>query len=105
MPLPSGRPVMPQPAATTPAAEPSDAKPKVLLADDNEDAADSLAMLLRLLGHEVRVAFDGAQALEAACAWRPEIALLDIGMPKLNGYDVARRLRQRPELRGSFSWP
>ena len=72
---------------------------RVLLADDNRDAADSLAMLLRLQGHEVHVAFDGAAALETACACRPEVALLDIGMPILSGYEVARRLRERPESR------
>jgi signal transduction histidine kinase len=66
---------------------------RVLLADDNTDALDSLAMLFELAGHEVRKAADGAEALKAAAAWRPELALLDIGMPGLSGYDVARRIR------------
>jgi signal transduction histidine kinase len=66
---------------------------RVLLADDNTDALDSLAMLFELAGHEVRKAADGAEALQAAAAWRPELALLDIGMPGLSGYDVARRIR------------
>ena len=66
---------------------------RVLIADDNKDAAESLKMLLELEGHEVVTAHDGAQALEAAAAQRPDVAFLDIGMPKLNGYEVAERLR------------
>ncbi|HXS26511.1 MAG TPA: PAS domain-containing protein [Steroidobacteraceae bacterium] len=69
---------------------------KILVADDNQDAADSLAMLLRLAGHEVRVATNGRAALALANAFRPSAALLDIGMPKLNGYEVARALRSEP---------
>jgi PAS domain S-box-containing protein len=73
---------------------------RVLVADDNRDAAESLAMLLSLDGHEVRAAFDGVQALEVAAQFRPHIALLDVGMPKLNGYEVARRLRQQSDEDG-----
>src|SRR6185437_6942607 len=69
---------------------------KVLVADDNQDAADSLAMLLRLAGHEVRVATNGRAALALASAFRPSAALLDIGMPGLNGYEVARAVRAEP---------
>ncbi len=69
---------------------------KVLVVDDNRDAADTLAALLQLSGHEVRVCHDGVQALEAAEAFRPEVALLDIGMPRLDGHEVARRLRAQP---------
>lgn len=69
---------------------------KVLVADDNQDAAESLAMLLRLAGHEVRVATSGRAALALASAFRPDTALLDIGMPELNGYEVARALRAAP---------
>jgi len=69
---------------------------KILVADDNRDAADSLAMLLRLSGHEVRVATTGRAALALASAFRPAAALLDIGMPELNGYEVARALRAEP---------
>lgn len=61
--------------------------------DDNRDAADSLGILLRLEGNEVRTAHDGLAAVEAAAAFRPDAVLLDIGLPKLNGYDVARRIR------------
>jgi CheY-like chemotaxis protein len=69
---------------------------RILVADDNEDAAQSLAMLLRMLGHEVVTAGDGLEALEVAEGFRPRVILLDIGMPKLNGYDTARRIRELP---------
>ena len=72
---------------------------RVLVVDDNMDAADSLALLLRLSGQEVRVAHDGPTALLAAQAFRPELVLLDLGMPGMDGYEVARRLRQQPESR------
>jgi PAS domain S-box-containing protein len=72
---------------------------KVLVVDDNKDAAESLAMLLRALGNEVHTAHDGLAAVEAAESFQPEVALLDIGLPKLNGHDAARRIRQLP--RGS----
>jgi PAS domain S-box-containing protein len=71
---------------------------RVLVVDDNKDAAESLATLLRLQGHEVRVSYDGTSALEAAKAYRPAIVFLDIGMPEIDGYEVARRLRQTPGL-------
>jgi PAS domain S-box-containing protein len=75
--------------------EPSLTEPvKVLIADDNRDAADSLAILLWRDGHDVRKAYDGRAALEAAQVFRPDIALLDIGMPGLNGYEVAQRMRE-----------
>jgi PAS domain S-box-containing protein len=67
---------------------------RVLVVDDNRDAAESLALLLRLRGHEVRQAHDGFEALAAATAFHPDAVLLDIGLPGLNGYDVARRMRQ-----------
>ncbi|MGH8261255.1 MAG: response regulator, partial [Steroidobacteraceae bacterium] len=66
---------------------------RILVADDNEDAADSLAMLLRLAGHEVRIATSGRAALALAEAFRPDVALLDIGMPEMSGYEVAGALR------------
>ena len=69
---------------------------RILVADDNVDSAESLAMLLTLEGNETRTAHDGLQALEVAAAFRPDAILLDIGMPKLNGYEVCRRLRQQP---------
>jgi PAS domain S-box-containing protein len=69
---------------------------RVLIADDNQDAADSLAMYLEMAGHDVRVVHDGRSALSVAQAFRPDTALLDIGMPQLNGYEVAQALRQEP---------
>lgn len=69
---------------------------RVLVADDNRDAADSLSTLLQIAGHDVRVAYGGSDAVSVAQAFRPEIALLDIGMPVLNGYQVAEALRAEP---------
>jgi CheY-like chemotaxis protein len=68
---------------------------KVVVADDSPDAVNSLAMMLRLSGNEVRTAGDGAEAVEAAGAFRPDVVLLDIGMPKVNGYEAARRIREQ----------
>jgi signal transduction histidine kinase/CheY-like chemotaxis protein len=70
---------------------------RILLADDNVDFATSLAVVLQRRGHEVRVAHDGAEALRAVETFRPEFAFLDIGMPKVHGYELARRLRENPE--------
>jgi len=66
---------------------------RILVADDNVDSADSLAMLLRLEGHEVEVVHDGVEAVRRLEGFRPQFALIDIGMPKINGYEVARRTR------------
>jgi PAS domain S-box-containing protein len=71
------------------------AKTRVLVVDDNHDAGDSLGQVLDMLGAEVRVARDGAEGIEAFAAHRPSVVLLDIGMPGLNGYDVAREIRTR----------
>jgi CheY-like chemotaxis protein len=69
---------------------------RVLVVDDNEDAAESLAALLRLFGHEVHVALDGEQALEIASTMHPQVVLLDLGMPRMDGHEVARRMRAAP---------
>jgi CheY-like chemotaxis protein len=69
------------------------------VADDNRDAAESLAMLLRMDGHEVSVATDGTQAVQMFAALQPEFAILDIGMPGMNGYEVARRMRKESQGR------
>ena len=69
---------------------------RVLIADDNQDAADSLGMILGLAGHDVRVAHGGRQALQLAAEFHPDVVLLDIGMPDLNGYETARALRATP---------
>jgi CheY-like chemotaxis protein len=71
------------------------AKCRILVVDDNRDSADSLAMLLRITGNEVHTARDGLEAVGAAGVFRPEVVLLDIGLPKLNGYEVGRRIRQQ----------
>jgi len=73
---------------------------RVLVVDDNHDAADSLAMLLRLLGAEVRIVYGGLEALAALDEFRPSVVLLDIGMPDMDGHEVARRIRRRPEHAG-----
>lgn len=77
---------------------PSPSGYRLLVVDDNRDAADSLAMLLRLQGHEVRVAYSGMAALEITKTYSPDMVFLDIGMPTMDGYEVARRLRQTPGL-------
>jgi PAS domain S-box-containing protein len=66
---------------------------RILVVDDNVDAADSLAQLLEMIGNDVRVAYDGAAGIEAARTFRPVVVFCDIGMPKVNGYDVARHVR------------
>jgi PAS domain S-box-containing protein len=68
---------------------------RVLVVDDNRDAAESLALFLKMSGHVVQIAYDGMEALAVAEAFQPEIVLLDIGMPKLNGYEVCQRIRGR----------
>ncbi len=72
---------------------------RVLIADDNVDQADGLALLLQMEGDDVRISYDGPGVLEAARSFRPQVVLLDIGMPGLDGYEVARRLRKSPEAR------
>jgi PAS domain S-box-containing protein len=68
---------------------------RILIVDDNRDGADSLARLLQLMGNEVGTAYDGEEAVKAAGSLQPDVVLLDIGMPKLNGYDACRRIRQQ----------
>ena len=69
---------------------------RILIADDNVDAAESLGLLLELSGNEVNIANDGLHAIDMAETFRPDVILLDIGMPKLNGYDACRRIREKP---------
>ena len=91
---------LPRRTLSSPSAGPSPAvsappvRRRVLIADDNRDAADSLAMLLRMEGHDVIVVHDGREAVARIDSFRPEIAVLDIGMPELNGYEVARQVRR-----------
>jgi PAS domain S-box-containing protein len=89
-------------AATTSTPLPESRKRRVLIADDNRDAADSLSMLLQMAGHEITVVYDGKQALETIESLRPEVALLDIGMPELDGYEVARRVRLDTRIRNTL---
>ncbi|QEL18675.1 hybrid sensor histidine kinase/response regulator [Limnoglobus roseus] len=73
---------------------------RILVVDDNRDGAESMADMLRLLGHEVRTAFDGVEAVAAAEASRPDVILMDVGMPRLNGMDATRRIREQPWGKG-----
>ncbi len=81
---------------TTPSAVQPIARRRILVVDDNEDSANSLAIYLQIVGNETRTAHDGLAAVEAAEAFRPHLVLLDIGLPTLNGYEVARRIRSHP---------
>lgn len=72
--------------------------PRVLVIDDNRDAADSLAILLKAWGFEARVVYSGQEGLEVAKAYRPDCVLSDIGLPELDGYHLAERLRQDESL-------
>jgi PAS domain S-box-containing protein len=85
-------------AAAPPADEHARGGPgrRVLVVDDNRDGAESLALMLRLLGNEVYTAHDGLEGLEAAGRLRPDVVLMDVGMPRLNGLDATRRLREQP---------
>ncbi len=95
------QPIAPAPA---PEAKPADSiesfpaipSRRILIVDDNHDTASSLAMLLKILGHATEIAHAGPQVLELAATYRPEIVLLDIGMPKMSGYEVCRRMREQP---------
>ena len=69
---------------------------RILVVDDNHDSALSLAMVLTIMGHETRTAHDGETALATAEEFHPDVVLLDIGLPKMNGHEVCRHLRERP---------
>ena len=71
----------------------------MLVVDDNVDTVTTLQMLVQESGHDVRTAYDGSAAVEAALDYRPDVVLLDIGLPGLNGFEVAKRIRQQPALR------
>jgi CheY-like chemotaxis protein len=74
---------------------------RILIVDDNSDAAETLADLLRMMDYEVRVAGDGAAAMAALADYQPQLALLDIGLPGEDGYAVARRMRDDPRMAGA----
>jgi signal transduction histidine kinase len=92
--LSPGRPAVPIPAPTT---QPQSGK-RILVVDDNEDAAESIADLLRDLGNEIETAYDGPAALRIAKVFKPEVCLVDIGLPAMDGYELARRLRESHDL-------
>ncbi|HWM66178.1 MAG: hypothetical protein QOI59_5923 [Gammaproteobacteria bacterium] len=72
---------------------------RVLIVDDNEDAANSLAMILKLGGHETASVYSAVEALQRAAVFRPDVVLLDIGLPGMDGYEVAQKMRELPGLR------
>ncbi len=86
----------PQPMGDGEKETSASARRRILVADDNTDAAESLALLLEIQGNEVRTAQDGLEAVEVAAELQPDVILLDIGMPRLNGYDACRRIREQP---------
>jgi CheY-like chemotaxis protein len=94
LPLLEGATAVKDPPAAPPAATGSSRR--ILIADDNPDVLESFELMLQLLGHEVMTAVDGLEVLEKAEQFWPEVIVLDVGMPKLDGYETARRLRQQP---------
>jgi CheY-like chemotaxis protein len=97
--------VMPTVLAPAAPAQEGDARPppkvpqRILVVHDNVDAARSLAMLLEMTGHDTRLAYDGPAAMQAAIAYHPDVVLLAIGLPGLDGYKVAQRIRQQAKLK------
>jgi len=85
-------------------AEPAPARTasRILVVDDNRDSAESMALLLRLAGHTTSLAYDGRDALEFATVQAPDVVVLDIGLPGMDGYEIARRLRALPQTRDSL---
>ena len=93
--IPLARSILPEATGDGHAAQPAGTNAlRVLVVDDNVDAADSLALLLRASGHTVARVHDGARAVETVERWQPDVVLLDIGLPGMSGYDVARALRR-----------
>jgi signal transduction histidine kinase len=95
LPLP-GRALREPAAAGSAARSGPSTRIRILVVEDNRDGAETLTMLLRTMGHEVRVVLDGGAAIDAAASFRPELVLLDLGLPTLDGYQVCRQLRERP---------
>ena len=82
--------------------KPASQRFRILVVDDNHDSAMSLAMMLSIMGHDTRTAHDGESAVTTAEDFLPEVVLLDIGLPKLNGYEVAQRIRETPWGKSMF---
>ena len=89
--------VTPQPVPVAPSATPL----KVLLVEDNRDSAEVLGMVIELWGHELRVAYDAAAALDMLASWTPDAILSDLGLPRMDGYELARRIRRHPAVAGA----
>jgi PAS domain S-box-containing protein len=79
-----------------PAENTNPEKRRILVVDDNVDSAQTLGMMLSMMGNEIHMVYDGIEAVEAAASFRPDLILLDIGLPKLNGYEACRRIREQP---------
>jgi PAS domain S-box-containing protein len=92
-------PALQPPSTPTKTTAPTGPSLRVLVVDDSVDTAQTLAMILEASGHDVRMGHDGPTALDAALDYRPNVVLLDIGLPGLNGYEIAKRMRQQPVLR------
>jgi PAS domain S-box-containing protein len=92
----AGKPRKPTGDVTVKAQSDGRSRCRILVVDDNVDSVDSLAMLLRMMGHEVDAANDGEEGLKVAAKVRPHVAILDIGLPKMNGYDLAKLMRAEP---------
>ena len=100
--LPVVSPPQPQASSSpTETAQPTGPSLRVLVVDDNVDTVTTLALLVKESGHDVRTAYDGSSVLEAALDYRPNVVLLDIGLPGLNGFEVAKQLRQQPALQNA----
>jgi CheY-like chemotaxis protein len=75
---------------------------RILVVDDNRDGANSLSLMLRVMGNDIRTAYDGQEAVAVAEEFRPNVVLLDIGLPKLNGYEACRHIRALPVMKGAI---
>lgn len=90
-----------RPAPMSDVGEPFESEARrVLIVDDNTDAADSLGLLLRFKGHETHVVYNGKDALASVASFKPDVAVLDIGLPEMNGYELARQIRTMPQAKG-----
>jgi CheY-like chemotaxis protein len=102
LPRAASLPVVPADPPLPPPSSRASGPVRVLVVDDNVDAAESLAELLRLSGYAVKTAPDGGAALGVVESFRPEVALLDLGLPGMDGFELARRLRERPVTQGAL---
>jgi CheY-like chemotaxis protein len=96
LPVLEERPERPAPEMLGGEAVPQRPKRRILVVDDNRDSATSMAMVLQLLGNDVRTVHDGVEAVAAAERFRPQVVLMDIAMPRINGYEATRRIRKQP---------